>query len=71
MCFLASFLNLLVTLLKVRLEHRYFRHGRKVAHSPGTPGTPETQVPPVPQDPIDHCDPQDLWTLGLPGTSGR
>ena len=31
--------------------------------------TPETPGPLVPQNPIEHRDPQDLWTLGPPGTS--
>ena len=75
MCFLASFLNLLVTLLKVRLAHRYLRHGRKVGSSPGAPGPlipkypqylriPLTTVTPRTSGPSDSLEPQDVRTLG-------
>ena len=46
---------------------------------PGTPGNPRPAGPPgpleppgtpVPQGSIDHRDPQDLWILGPPETSG-
>ena len=74
MCFLASFLNLLVTLLKVRLAHRYLRHGRKVGSSPGAPGPlipkypqylriPLTTVTPRTSGPSDSLEPEDPWEI--------
>ena len=46
-------------------------HGRKLARTSVTPGTPETPGPPLPQDSMELRDPQDLWSLRLPGTSGH